>query len=111
MEVKVIGGDEVTGADIRFRADRGFSISGKIIGVPSGGAGRQETGTNVSLRIPATGAIIATTFLSPEVDQTGYAFYGVPNGEYLIMSSRGGVNDESGMAATPRRVSVNGRDV
>ena len=110
-EVKVIGGDEVTGVDIRFRADRGFSISGKIIGVPSGGAGRQETGTNVSLRIPATGVIIATTFLSPEVDQTGYAFYGVPNGEYLIMSSRGGFNDASSMSATPRRVTVNGRDV
>jgi len=110
-EVKVIGGDEVTGVDIRFRADRGFSISGKIIGVPSGGAGRQETGTNVSLRIPATGVIIATTFLSPEIDQTGYAFYGVPNGEYLIMSSRGGFNDASSMSATPRRVTVNGRDV
>src|SRR5215471_7063172 len=110
-EVKVIGGDEVTGVDIRFRADRGFSISGKIIGVPSGGAGRQETGTNVSLRIPATGVIIATTFLSPEIDQTGYAFYGVPNGEYLIMSSRGGFNDASSMFATPRRVTVNGRDV
>src|SRR5262249_9887894 len=74
-----------------------------------GGAGRQETGTNISLRNPATGAIIATTFLAPEVDQTGYAFYGVPNGEYLLMSSRG--SEESGMAATPRRVVVNGRDV
>jgi len=105
--VKVIGGDEVSGVDIRYRGERGFAISGKIIGVPSGGAGRQ--GTNISLRIPATGAIIATTFLPPEVDQTGYAFYGVPNGEYLVMSTRGG--EESGMAATPRRVIVNGRDV
>src|SRR5262245_1197718 len=110
-EVKVIGGDEVGGVDIRFRADRGFAISGKIIGVPNRGAGRQETGTNISLRNPATGAIIATTFLSPEVDQTGYAFYGVPNGEYLIMSTRGGFNDASSMSATPRRVTVNGRDV
>src|SRR5262245_23093746 len=110
-EVKVIGGDEVTGVDIRFRGGRGFAISGKIIGVPSGGAGRQEMGTNISLRNPEAGAIIATTFLRPEVDQTGYAFYGVLNGEYLIMSSRGGANEESGMAATPRRVIVNGRDV
>src|SRR5262247_626948 len=110
-EVKVMGGDEVSGVDIRFRADRGFAISGKIIGVPSRGAGRQETGTNVSLRNPATGAIIATTFLSPEIDQTGYAFYGTPNGEYLIMSTRGGFNDASSMSATPRRVTVNGRDV
>jgi Carboxypeptidase regulatory-like domain len=110
-EVKVIGGDEVSGVDIRFRGERGFAISGKIIGVPSGGAGRQETGTNISLRNPATGAIIATTFLSPEIDQTGYAFYGVPNGEYLIMSTRGGFNDASSMSATPRRVTVNGRDV
>jgi Carboxypeptidase regulatory-like domain len=110
-EVKVMGGDEVSGVDIRVRADRGFAISGKIIGVRSGGAGRQETGTNISLRNPATGTIIATTFLSPEVDQTGYAFYGVPNGEYLIMSTRGGFNDASSMSATPRRVTVNGRDV
>src|SRR5215475_1515673 len=110
-EVKVIGGDEVSGVDIRFRGERGYAISGKIIGVPSGGAGRQETGTNISLRNPATGAIIATTFLSPEIDQTGYAFYGAPNGEYLIMSTRGGFNDASSMSAPPRRVIVNGRDV
>ncbi|HEV2664029.1 MAG TPA: carboxypeptidase regulatory-like domain-containing protein [Blastocatellia bacterium] len=108
-EVKVIGGDEVSGVDIRFRGERGYAISGKIIGVPR--AGTQETGTNISLRNPATGAIIATTFLPREGDQTGYAFYGVPNGEYLIMSTRGGFNDPSSMSATPRRVTVNGRDV
>src|SRR5262247_229661 len=108
-EVKVIGGDEVSGVDIRFRGERGYAISGKIIGVPR--AGSQETGTNISLRNPATGAIIATTFLPREGDQTGYAFYGVPNGEYLIMSTRGGFNDPSSMSATPRRVTVNGRDV
>jgi protocatechuate 3,4-dioxygenase beta subunit len=106
-EVKVIGGDEVSGIDIRYRGDRGFAISGKVLS----GSSRQETSANISLRNPATGAIIATTFLSPEVDQTGYAFYGVPNGEYLIMSTRGGFNDASSMSATPRRVTVNGRDV
>jgi carboxypeptidase family protein len=108
-EVKVIGGDEVSGVDIRYRGERGYAISGKIIGVPR--AGSQETGTNISLRNPATGAIIATTFLPREGDQTGYAFYGVPNGEYLMMSTRGGFNDASSMSATPRRVTVNGRDV
>ncbi|HEU0184105.1 MAG TPA: carboxypeptidase-like regulatory domain-containing protein [Blastocatellia bacterium] len=108
-EVKMIGGDEVSGIDIRFRADRGYAISGKILGAPS--AGSQETGTNISLRNPATGAIIATTFLPREGNQTGYAFYGAPNGEYLIMSTRGGFNDASSMSATPRRVTVNGRDV
>ena len=108
-EVKVIGGDEVTGVDIRFRGDRGYVISGKINGVPR--AGSQETGTNISLRNPAIGAVIATTFLPREGDQTGYAFYGAPNGEYLIMSTRGGFNDASSMSATPRRVTVNGRDV
>jgi hypothetical protein len=108
-EVKVIGGDEVSGVDIRYRGERGYAISGKIIGVPR--AGGQETTTNISLRNPATGAIIATTFLSPEIDQTGYAFYGAPNGEYLIMSTRGGFNDPSSMTAAPRRVTVNGRDV
>jgi hypothetical protein len=110
-EVKVMGGDEVIGIDIQYRAERGYAISGKIIGVPSKGEGGQETGTNISLRNPATGAIIATTFLRPEFDTTGYAFYGAPNGEYLIMSTRGGFNDESSMSATPRRVTVNGRDV
>jgi len=106
-EVKVIGGDEVRGIDIRYRGDRGFAISGKVIS----GSSRQETSANISLRNPATGAIIATTFLSRESGQSGYAFYGVPNGEYLIMSTRGGFNDASSMSATPRRVTVNGRDV
>src|SRR5215510_6355666 len=106
-EVKVIGGDEVSGIDIRYRAERGFAISGKVIS----GSSRQETSANISLRNPATGAVIATTFLSRESGQSGYAFYGVPNGEYLIMSTRGGFNDASSMSATPRRVTVNGRDV
>jgi hypothetical protein len=106
-EVKVIGGDEVSGIDIRYRGDRGFAISGKVIS----GSSRQEASANISLRNPATGAIIATTFLSPEVDQTGYAFYGVPNGEYMIMATRGGFNDASSMSAPRRRVIVNGRDV
>jgi hypothetical protein len=110
-EVKVTGGDEVIGIDIQYRTERGFAISGKIIGVPSRGSGWHETFTDISLRNPATGAIIATTFLRSEFDTTGYAFYGVPNGEYLIMSSRGDGDEESGMAATPRRVIVNGRDV
>ncbi len=108
-EVKIIGGAEISGIDIQYRADRGFAISGKIIGASR--AGSQGTSTNISLRNPATGAIIATTFLRPELDPTGYAFYGVPNGEYLIMSTRGGFNDASSMSATPRRVTVNGRDI
>src|SRR5262245_26203172 len=59
-EVKVIGGDEVSGVDIRVRADRGFAISGKIIGVPSGGAGRQERVRTVSF-----GFLFVGTFLRP----------------------------------------------
>src|SRR5262245_25319058 len=110
-EVKVTGGDEVIGIDIQYRTERGFAISGKIIGVPSRGSGWHQTFTDISLRNPATGAIIATTYLRSEFDTTGYAFYGVPNGEYLIMSTREGFNDESSMSATPRRVTVNGRDV
>src|SRR5262249_51369677 len=106
-EVKVIGGDEVSGIDIRYRAERGFAISGKVIS----GSGRQETSANISLRNTATGAIIATTFLSRESGQSGYAFYGMPNGEYLIMATRGAFNDPSSVSATPRRVTVNGRDV
>src|SRR5262245_19064500 len=109
-EVKLIGGDEVRGIDIRYRGESGFAISGKILVASSGGGGSQDTGTNISLRNPATGAFIATTFLRPEFDQTGYAFYGVPNGEYLIMSTRGGFKDQNIRTATPRRVIVNGRD-
>lgn len=48
-EVKLIGGDEVRGIDIRYRGESGFAISGKILVASSRGGGSQDTGTNISL--------------------------------------------------------------
>src|SRR5262249_36192889 len=40
-ELRVVGGAEVTGIDIRYREERGFVISGKVTGAPSSAPGMQ----------------------------------------------------------------------
>lgn len=109
-EITVRSGEEVSGIDIRYRAERGSAISGKVTGAPAGGAsGVSLSATSINLRQAASGAVIASTFIVPIGDQNSYAFYGVANGEYELVATRDGVNDEP-LASLPRRVVISGRD-
>lgn len=113
VEVKIAGGDEVSGIDIRYRGERGFAISGQVTGARSqAGVGSMRIETTVIwLRNPSTGTVIATTYQLPVGDQKSYAFYGIPNGEYEVVATREGLDSENGMVSAPRRVNVAGRDV
>ena len=109
-EITVRSGEEISGIDIRYRAERGSAISGKVTGAPAGGvSGMALSVTAIILRQASSGTVIASTFISPVGDQNGYAFYGVANGEYELVATRGGLNDES-LASPPRRVVISGRD-
>ncbi|MGH9840720.1 MAG: carboxypeptidase regulatory-like domain-containing protein, partial [Blastocatellia bacterium] len=111
VEVGVRSGDETSGIDIRYRGERGFGISGKVTGGPASAAqGGRILTTSILLRQVSTGAVISSTFIPPMGGQDGYALYGIPNGEYEVVASRDGFN-EDGMASSPRRVIVNGRDL
>ncbi|MFN7944177.1 MAG: carboxypeptidase regulatory-like domain-containing protein [Blastocatellia bacterium] len=110
-EITVRSGEEVSGIDIRYRAERGSAISGKVTGAPAGGtSGVALSVTSINLRQASSGVVIASTFIPPVGDQNGYAFYGVANGEYELVATRGGANDETSLASPPRRVVISGRD-
>src|SRR5581483_1674746 len=108
VEVSVTSGGEASGIDIRYRAERGFAISGRVSGAPTGAS---NTATSIVLKQATTGMMVASTFVSPMNDQNGYAFYGIPDGEYEAVASRTGFCGEENMMSQPRRVSVRGRDV
>lgn len=105
-EITVRGGDEVSGVDIRYRFERGYIISGKITGLPATGVPAQ-----VILRKAGSELPVATTATRPGGVENGYAFYGMPNGEYEVVAARESSGDDNAFASSPRRVAVNGRDV
>jgi Carboxypeptidase regulatory-like domain len=109
--VKVSSGVEATGIDIRYRGESGFAISGKIHGAPGATSGAIQTPTEIFLRSPITGETIATASLQPINNQNGYAFYGVPNGEYEVVAKNDGMDGDNGLTSRLRRVTVKGADV
>ena len=105
-EIIVRGGEEVSGIDIRYRSERSYIISGKITGLPATGGPVQ-----IVLRKAGSDLLVATTSPQPSGAESGYAIYGMPNGEYEIVAARDFSADENAFASSPRRVVVNGRDV
>ncbi len=112
VEVTVRSGDETSGIDIRYRAESGSAITGKVLGAPTGGQGMAAMTTSVvTLTKAGTDALIGTSVVSPIGDNTGYSFYGLPNGEYEVTAARPDLNDSGMMTSAPRRVTISGRDV
>jgi len=73
-EITVKSGEEAT-ADIRYRGEQGYSISGtvKVAGT---------SGTTLTLRLVGNPAPLAATFQQPGA--RGFAFNGLANGEYTV---------------------------
>jgi hypothetical protein len=109
--VSVSSGVVATGIDIRYRGETGFAIGGKIHGAPGTSSGMTQTPIKIFLRNPSTGETIETTTSQSNNNQNGYAFYGVPNGEYEVIAGNDGMNGENGSASEPRRVIVKDADV
>lgn len=105
LELTIHHGDELSGIDIRYRSERGYRVSGKLTG-----AIESRNNISVSLRYPASGNAVATTYVYDHKQGVAFELRGVPNGEYdLIAESKLGI--DAGAAATPRRVIVAGADV
>src|SRR5262249_57666178 len=84
-EIKASAGVEITGVDIRYGGAHGHNISGVV----SGGKG---IGTRPAVSLPvysAPGELSPhSAFIRPGDDNRGFAFYGLPDGEYIVIARR-----------------------
>jgi hypothetical protein len=112
-EVTLRAGDEITSIDIRYRDNRGHSISGSVL--DSKGLSRQ--GISVVLTRANSGIVEATTFVIPSAKEKGFAFNAVLDGEYFVTATAepNEIFDATeGMkisASQSRHVAVSGADV
>lgn len=111
-ELTVRNGEELSGIDIRYRSERGYSISGRVSGAPVAAGRGPGPGSIITvwLKRAATGEIVSQTPILPNSSQNGYAFYGVPPGEYEVEAARSGIPDNDPMNSEPRRVTITGAD-
>lgn len=106
-EIAVTIGAEATGVDIRYRGERGRTVSGVVTG-PSPVA--PNSGTAVLLYNASTGFLAGTASIRLGDGQSGFAVLGVTDGEYEIAARRGLTDDEY-FSSPPRHVTVKGEDV
>jgi hypothetical protein len=105
-EVQVRSGEEATGTDIRYRGERGRSISGIVSGVTDANL---RYGLSVTLAQASSGAYESTTTVQPG-GKPIFSFNGVGDGEYELTAQQGlGGGDNA--FSPPRRVTVKGSDV
>lgn len=111
VELQVQTGQELTDIDIRYRGDKGHSLSGSIIGAAlTTGAGQLVTGASVLLSHTATGALESTLFVQSDSNPRTFSFDGIADGEYNLVASSFAQND-NGMSSPPVHVSVRGADI
>jgi protocatechuate 3,4-dioxygenase beta subunit len=107
VEVQVQTGQELTDIDIRYRGERGHTISGALAGAipPAGTRGSLF----VVLSNPTTGANEAQSFIQNEANPS-FSFDSVGDGDYDVTANSYAASDNAA-TAPPLRVSVRGADV
>jgi protocatechuate 3,4-dioxygenase beta subunit len=106
-EVSVRTGEEATGVDVRYRGERGHTISGTVSGAPKN-PGRFSL--NVTLTRAGTGTFEAQTFVLDINGRRVFSLNGVADGEYEI-AAQGYLDRSDVIAAAPRRITVRGSDI
>jgi hypothetical protein len=107
VEVIVRAGDEASGIDIRYRGERGHSVSGSITGGVEGPP--QQGSINIALAHASSGSLEAQEFVQFRDKSRSFAFYGVPDGEYELTAWQATQSDSA--ASLPRRLTVKGSDI
>lgn len=112
-EVSVVAGAEVTNIDIRYRTNRGYSISGSV----TIAAGTPVQGTSVFIARANNGIVEGTTTILSGRNGNKFAFESLLEGEYVIYAMGGSGNialGAEGMSMSiseSYRVTVRGADV
>lgn len=112
QEVIVAAGGEVRGIDIRHRGEPGHAVSGTVVGAADAGTGQGQIGVELLLAGTNNRAGMAVNMTS----NSGFALYGVPDGEYDLTAIQRIINREpritmDSLVSAPRRVTVRGGDV
>ena len=112
-EVTVHAGDEITNIDIRYRDNRGHSITGTV----SGAKGSSQQGISVVLARASTGIVEATTFVFPSTSERAFVFDATLDGDYFVTATAGsgamleGPEGMNVLVSPSRRATVSGADV
>jgi hypothetical protein len=106
-QVLVLSGEEVT-ANIQYRGEPGHTISGMILGTLQAQAG-VSFGASITITDVRTGTALATNSAS-SFNNFGFAFYGVPDGEYELIAQQSSQSRETRMSE-PKRITIKGTDV
>jgi hypothetical protein len=105
-EVPVRSGEEAANIDIRYRGERGHTISGTVSGFMET---KMPTGVAITLRQAAGGGFEATTFVMAS-GKPSFALNGVSDGDYELTAQQwGGANDSA--ASIPQRIKIKGADI
>lgn len=109
-EVNVAAGAETSGIDIRHRGDRGHAVSGKVTGAGES-TGLMIYMANITLLAYPSGVLTGSSATRLSEGENGFAFLGIPDGEYEIYADRGSAGGDDNYRSEPRRVTVRGGDV
>lgn len=112
-EVSVLAGAEVTNIDVRYRNNRGYSVSGSV----TVATGTTVQGASVFLARASNGIVEGTTTILSGRNENKFAFESLLEGEYVVYAMGGGGNlalGAEGMSMSiseSHRVTVRGADV
>lgn len=109
VELTIHAGEELTGIDVRYRAELGHTISGFVSGNPTDSAPRSN-GISVILQRAASSTQESSTYIQDDNKTRSFALSGIADGEYTLAAllPRGNTNE---MMTAYRKVSVRGGDV
>jgi len=105
-EVAVHYNDESTGINIRYRGDRGFAVSGFILGIDN-----QRGGVEVRLIRASSGVIEGLTNTQLRGKDNSFAFYGVSEGDYYTIAQRYSNGTDDGARSLPIPVKVRNQPI
>lgn len=112
-DVIVRAGDEATNIDIRYRDNRGHSLSGSV----SGSKGSEQEAIQVLLTRASNGIVETTTHVLPTAKEKRFSFDTLLDGEYLVTAMAGsgalmeGAEGLSILVSSARRVTIRGSDI
>ena len=106
-EVRVTGGQETVGIDIRHRGARGYAVSGTVTG---GSNFSPQSAIIISLLQASSGATEAMTLIPTMLPTRSFAFYGMADGDYYV-TAMASEEKASASVSTPRRIKIKGGDV